>query len=302
MPLLHEEIALNIGPARIQIAFARLGEKANPPVFLIMGGGAQFVSWPDFFLQALLEEQLQLILFDNRDSGRSAHFEDTPTPDFNAAMAGDCSTATYSLSDMAADTAGLIEALGFSRVHLIGASMGGMIAQTVAIEHPEKVKSLVSMMSSTGDRSVGQTDFSMFSAIGAPPQDDRDAFIEWQVRALRMLGTDRYPVNESAARERAGLSWDRDHDPNGLLRQSMAVLKSGDRTPSLKKLRLPTLVIHGNADRMIHCSGGKATAAAIPGAELLLIEGMGHGFPDAIADMLAKRIAHFIYQVESAVS
>lgn len=296
---IQEEMAQNIGPARIDIAFARLGEKDHPPLFLIMGGGAQMVSWPESLLQALLKERLQLIVFDNRDCGRSTHFLNTVKPDFNAAMAGDCSTAAYSLSDMSADTAGLIEALGFTRVHLLGASMGGMIAQTVAIEYPDRIRSLTSMMSSTGDRSVGQTDLSMFAGIGTPPYEDRAAFIEWQLRALRILGTERYPVDETAARERAGLAWDRDHDSAGLVRQSMAVLTSGDRTHQLRKLAVPTLVIHGDADRMIDCSGGRATANAIPGAELMIVEGMGHGFPAAIAGLLAGRIANFIYRSEN---
>lgn len=298
MLTLQEEMARNTGPAQIDLAFARLGKKEHPPLFLIMGGGAQMVSWPETFLQALRDEQLQLVVFDSRDAGRSTHFSGSPKPDFAAAMAGDCSTAAYSLSDMAADTAGLIDTLGYTKVHLLGASMGGMIAQTVAIEYPEKIISLTSMMSSTGDRAVGQTDFSMFAEIGAPPHHDRAAFIEWQVRALRILGTEMYHVNEAAAFERAGRAWDRDHDPDGLLRQSMAVLKSGDRTQLLKKLQLPALVIHGDADRMIDCSGGKATASAIPGAELLLVEGMGHGFPDALASILAGRIASFIYRSE----
>lgn len=298
MLTLQEETARNIGRAQIDIAFARLGENNHPPLFLIMGGGAQMVSWPETFLKALLDEQLQLIVFDNRDCGRSTHFSDAPKPDFSAAMAGDCSTAAYSLSDMAADCAALIDCLGFARVHLLGASLGGMIAQTLAIEYPEKIISLTSMMSSTGDRAVGQTDYSMFAEIGAPPHHDRAAFIEWQVRALRILGTERYPVSEAAAIERAGRAWDRDHDPEGLLRQSVAVLKSGDRTPLLKKLQLPTFVIHGEADRMIDCSGGKATASAVPGAELLLVEDMGHGFPDALAGFLAARIASFIRKIE----
>lgn len=290
----HEELAKGVGPGKIAMAFARRGNTADPPLLMIMGGGAQLVSWPQSFLEALLRQKLQLICFDNRDSGRSTHFSDTPKPDFAAAMAGDCSTAAYSLSDMAADTIGLMDALGFAQVHLLGASMGGMIAQTIAIEYPHRVQSLVSMMSTTGDKTVGQTDFSMFAEIGAPPHHDREAFIRWQVHALRTLGTARFAVNEAAAVERAALAWDRDHDPGGLLRQSMAVLKSGDRTELLRKLQVPTLVIHGDADRMLDCSGGRATASAIPQAELMMVEGMGHGFPDALAETLAVRIAEFI--------
>ncbi len=180
---------------------------------------------------------------------------------------------------MAADTVGLMEALGFDRVHLVGASMGGMIAQTTAIEHPERVLSwLTSIMSTTGNRSVGQPDYAALASVGAPPTDDRQAAIAWQVRSLRMIGATKYPFDEEEAADRAARAWDRDHDPLGMLRQAVAVVKSGDRTEQLSALNVPTLVMHGTADKMIDVSGGQATAAAIPGAELVLYDGVGHGF------------------------
>ena len=290
--------ALRTGPSRIDIAYQRFGSPASPPVLLIMGGGAQMIAWPEGFCDALIARGLQPIRFDNRDTGLSTHISDAPVPDLYAAMAGDYASVSYTLSDMAADTVGLMDALGLGSAHLVGASLGGMIAQTVAIEYPERVRSLTSMMSTTGDKSVGQPDFASLGHIGAPPQDDRQGFIAWQVQALKAVGSPGYPFDEAAAAERAALAWDRDHDPLGMLRQSVAVLKSGDRTDKLRRVRTPTLVIHGAADKMCDVSGGRATAAAIPGAELAIYEGMGHGLPQELWTDFADRIADLIHRAE----
>jgi len=291
---MNEEIVNNVGPSNIQIAFERFGNPSSPPVFLIMGGGAQMTAWPVGFCEELVKQGLQPIRFDNRDAGRSTHFTNTPPPDFKAAMSGDFSSVSYSLSDMAADTVGLMDKLGFESVHLVGASLGGMIAQTIAIEFPSRVRTLTSMMSSTGAKNVGQVDMSIFTEMGSPPYDDRDAFIKWRVKSLQVIGSLVYPIDEKTAAENAGISWDRDHDSTALLRQSVAVLKSGDRTESLRKLKIPTLVIHGKADRMINVSGGIATAEAIPGAELKLIDGLGHGIPPALWKEVAMLIASLV--------
>lgn len=291
---MNEEILQNIGPSKIQIAYERFGDPSSPPVFLIMGGGAQMTAWPEGFCMELVKRGLQPIRFDNRDAGRSTHFTNTPAPDFKAAMSGDFSSVSYSLSDMAADTVGLMDALGFKSVHLVGASLGGMIAQTIAIEFPSRVRSLTSMMSSTGAKNVGQVDLSIFAEMGSPPYDDRDAFIKWRVKSLQVIGSSKYPIDEKTAAENAGISWDRDHDSTALLRQSVAVLQSGDRTESLRQLKIPTLVIHGTTDRMINISGGIATAEAIPGAEFKQFEGMGHGIPPALWSEVATLIASLV--------
>jgi pimeloyl-ACP methyl ester carboxylesterase len=294
----EEKRVNNVGPSRIEVVYQCMGDPASPPVLLIMGGGAQMIAWSDGFCEELITRGLYLIRFDNRDTGHSTHFTDAPVPDLKAAMTGDFSSASYSLSDMAADTVGLMDALGFSSMHLVGASMGGMIAQTVAIEYPDRVRSLTTMMSTTGNISVGQPDFSELSHLGAPPRDNRQGYIEWQVRSLKAIGSPGYPLDEAATADRAGRAWDRDHDPLGMLRQSVAVLRSGDRTAKLRLLRMPSLVIHGANDKMCDVSGGKATADAIPGAELHIFDGMGHGFPQPLWPEFARLIAALVHRVE----
>lgn len=299
---MNEEKVKHVGPSGIDMVYQRFGDPASPPVFLIMGGGAQMISWPHGFCMNLVNRGLQLVRFDNRDTGLSTHFTDAIEPDFPAVMAGDFSTVSYTLSDMAADTIGLIDALGFDKVHLVGASMGGMIAQTLAIEYPSRIKSLTSMMSTTGSRSVGQPDFSILSKLGAPPYDDRQGYINWRVKSLKTIGSPVYPFDEEGIAEIAGLSWDRDHDPLGMARQLVAVLKSGDRTPLLHNLHVPTLVINGKLDKMLDVSGGIATAEAIPNAKLVLFDGMGHGLPQPLWTEIAYLIADLVQQAETATS
>lgn len=156
------------------------------------------------------------------------------------------------------------------------------------------------MMSTTGDPSVGQPDWAALANLGAPPSEDRQGFIDWQVRSLKAIGSPKFPLDEIAAAKNAGRAWDRDHDPLGMLRQAVAVLKSGDRTECLRSIRIPTLVIHGDSDKMVNISGGRATAAAIPGAELATFEGMGHGLPKPLWPEFANRIADLIHRVESS--
>lgn len=174
-----EEAAINVGPSKIKMVYQRFGDSALPPVFLIMGGGAQMINWPEGFCRELASHGFHLIRFDNRDAGHSTHFMDVPVPNFSAVQSGDFSTVTYTLSDMASDTVGLMDALGFDSVHLVGASMGGMIAQTIAIEYSERVRSLTSMMSTTGNSSVGQPDWAVLADLGAPPNEDRQGYINW---------------------------------------------------------------------------------------------------------------------------
>jgi pimeloyl-ACP methyl ester carboxylesterase len=266
-----------------------------------MGGAAQYIHWPDSFCHALVDRGLQLIRFDNRDSGLSTHMADAPPPDLSAALAGDFSSASYTLSDMAADAVGLLDALGFEKAHVVGASMGGQIAQTMAIEHPGRVRSLISMMSTTGNMQVGQPSLDVLREVfSGPPAVTREEVIQQMVRAFRIIGSPGYPSDESEIAARAGRAYDRSHDPTGVARQAVATVSSGNRTERLRHLKVPTLVIHGLADRMVDVSGGRATAEAIPGAELVLIEGMGHSLPPGLRPQLAAHIAEFAWRVERA--
>jgi pimeloyl-ACP methyl ester carboxylesterase len=293
-----EEMALNVGPSGIEVAYERFGDPGAPPVLLIMGAGAQMINWPDGFWAELAGRGLHVIRFDNRDAGRSSHFPDGPVPDLPAALAGDFSSVSYTLSDMAADAAGLLDVLGFASAHTAGASLGGMIAQAMAIERPARVRSLTSIMSTTGDRAVGQPDFPALAGLGAPPPD-RAGFIDWRIRSLRVVGSPGFEFDEAAVAETAGRAYDRDHDRLAMVRQSVAALASGDRTARLRSVRVPALVVHGAADRMCDVSGGRATAAAIPGAELVVLDGMGHSLPRPLWPQIASHIAGLVRRAEA---
>jgi len=290
---------VTLEPTGINIVYERLGKPDAPVVLLIMGLGGQLINWPDPFCEALVAGGLHVIRFDNRDSGLSTHLTDAPPPNLPAALAGDLSSASYTLSDMAADAVGLLNALGIAKAHLAGASMGGAIAQTMAIEHSGRVCSLTSMMSTTGNLKVGQPSAEVLREVfGGPPAVTRDEVIERNVRAFRAVGSPGYPTEDSERASRAARSYDRSYDPIGMARQALAAVASGDRTERLRNLEVPALVIHGLADRMCDASGGRATAEAIPGSELVLIEGMGHDLPPGLRTELAERIARFVWRAE----
>jgi pimeloyl-ACP methyl ester carboxylesterase len=294
-----DERAPKVGPAGIDIAYQRLGNLEAPVALLIMGIAAQSIAWPDTFCHALVARGLQVIRFDNRDVGLSTHLTDAPPPDLPAVLAGDLSSVSYTLSDMAADAVGLLDVLGLEKTHVVGASMGGAIAQTMAIEHPNRVCSLTSMMSTTGNMSVGQPSPDVLREVfSGPPAVTRDEVIQRFLRAFRAVGSPGYPTDERDVAARAGRAYDRCYDPIGVARQAIASVASGDRTERLRHLELPTLVIHGLADRMCEVSGGRATAEAIPGAELVLIEEMGHDLPPGLRSQLAMRIAEFVWRAE----
>jgi pimeloyl-ACP methyl ester carboxylesterase len=292
-----EHMAL-VNGASIELAYMEDGDRRDPTVLLVMGLGGQLVHWPDGFVRALVERRLHVLRFDNRDSGRSTRCSNGPKPDFPAAMRGDLSSVAYTLSDMAADAVGLLDALGIPAAHVVGASMGGAIAQTMAIEQPSRVISLTSMMFTTGDPAVGQPHPEVLKAMGGGTADTREAFVERAVRMAQLLSPTGTLPDITAIAATAGTAFDRGHDDVALTRQAIATVASGDRTSRLQKLRLPTLVVHGRGDKLCDVSGGIATAKAIPDARLVVIERMGHGLPAEIWSQLADLVAETIAEGE----
>jgi len=282
----------------IELAYETFGDPGSTPLLLISGLGSQMISYADELCAGLAERDLFVIRFDNRDVGLSTHLHSAGIPRLGDVRRGDRSSVHYELADMAADTAGLIEALGLDSVHLVGVSMGGMIAQRVAITYPERVRSLTSIMSTTGDRSVGGASEAAQAVLYAPPAADREGAITRQLETSRVIGSPGFPFDEEAVRARAGLAYDRAHDPAGVARQMAAIVTSPDRTADLGSVAAPTLVIHGSDDALVNVSGGRATAAAVPGSELAVIDGMGHDLPRPLWPELTERITAHITRVE----
>jgi pimeloyl-ACP methyl ester carboxylesterase len=280
----------------VELCYQTIGEPGDPPMLMVMGLAAQMYWWPDGLCDLLARRGFRLIRFDNRDCGGSSVLDALGAPSLEATLAGADGAAPYTLSELADDAAGLLDALGIDAAHLVGASMGAMIAQALAIEHPDRVLSLASIMGTTGERSVGRpTAEAQQVLMRTPPLDDRIAYVESVAAARGVIGSHGLERDEAWTREIAGRSFDRGVRPEGTLRQLVAIIASGDRTAALRSLRIPTVVVHGTDDALIDVSGGRATAAAIPGAELVLLEGMGHDLPPAawgpIADAIAANAA-----------
>jgi pimeloyl-ACP methyl ester carboxylesterase len=274
----------------IEIAYETIGDPSNPPLLLVMGLGTQLIHWDLELCELFAARGFHVIRFDNRDAGRSTRI-DAPVPNVLRAMAGFKIEAPYLLSDMADDAFGLLDHLGIEAAHVAGASMGGMIAQTMAIRRPERVLSLTSIMSTTGERRAGRPKLRVWSILlrGAPR--DEDAAVEYFVRVFRMIGSKGFPVHEDRIRRLAAEAYERGHTPAGSARQLAAIVASGDRTEELRKLRVPTTVFHGRDDPLVPFRGGRATAAAIPDARLIAIPGMGHDLPREVWPQLVDAVA-----------
>ncbi len=275
----------------IEIAYQEMGDKDSPPMILIMGLGTQMIAWDEGLCEMLADRGFRVIRFDNRDVGHSTKIEEGGVPSRLDLVLGRRATAAYLLSDMAADMVGLMDHLGVEAAHLVGVSMGGMIAQTMAIERPERVLSLASMMSTTGRRWMEFPTWRAFAILMAPVRRTRDAYIEQAVKTFRVIGSPGYPMDEERLREVVGESYDRGHRPSGVLRQMHAISTSGDRTDALRHVTARTLVIHGRRDPLARPVGGRATARAVPGARLRLIEGMGHDLPRELWPTFVEEIA-----------
>ncbi len=286
----------------IEIEYERFGDASDPSLLLVMGLGAQMIFWEDEFCAALAGRGRHVVRFDNRDVGLSTKLEGAATPTMMEAMAAVASgqpiRAPYTLLDMVDDAAGLLDALEIPAADVVGASMGGMIAQLLAVRHPARVRTLTSIMSSTGAPDLPPAKPEAMQILLTPAPTDREGNVDRAVQANRVIGSPGFPFDEARIRARAARAYDRCFYPAGMARQMIAVLATGSRREAVRAVRAPTLVIHGTADALVPVEAGIDTAKSIPGAELLLVEGMGHDLPrgawpriiDAI-DALAKSAA-----------
>jgi pimeloyl-ACP methyl ester carboxylesterase len=285
----------------ISLCYERFGNESDPPVLLIMGLGTQMIGWPDEFCGLLADRGLHVIRFDNRDIGRSSRISGPP-PTPRQLVTRKIYPVLYTLADMAGDAVNLLQQLDLAPAHVVGASMGGMIAQTVAAQKPESARSLVSIMSNTGSRWKGQPAFSIYRYLLRRAPDDREGYIEYTTRLFEAIGSRGLPFDKDRVRDMVARSYDRGHDPAGPGRQLGAIIASGDRTNALKAIRVPTLVIHGSKDKMVAKSGGVATAKAIPAAKLMVVEGMGHDLPEAAWPQLVPAIADHAHAADRSGS
>jgi pimeloyl-ACP methyl ester carboxylesterase len=282
-----EELRARVGD--VELCYQTFGERGNPALLLVMGLSSQMVLWEDEFCERLADKGFWVIRFDNRDCGRSTILRDRPIPTRVQLLLRHPRGAAYALEEMADDAAGLLDVLKVDSAHVVGASMGGMIAQLVAIRHPERVRSLVSIMSTTGDRRVGRPSPRVVPLLLRRVPRNRDDYISDFAAVYRAIGS---PGSYSEERSRllGERCYERGIYPAGSARQLAAIVTAKDRTEQLNRLDVPTTVIHGDADPLVSPSGGRATAAAIPGARLVMIPGMGHDLPPQLWDQIIEEI------------
>lgn len=279
----------------IQICYDTFGDRARPPLLLIMGLGGQMIAWDEAFCRQLAERGYFVIRFDNRDIGLSSKLDEAGIPNigelFGQAFQGKPVSAPYLLRDMAADAVGLLDALGIAAAHVVGMSMGGAIAQEMAINHGSRLRTLTSIMATTGDPGLPQPKPEALAVILTPAPKTKEGFIEAYKRNWQVLRGTGFPDDEALDAARGAAAFERGLNPAGLARQLAAIIASGDRTPRLRGVTVPTLVLHGEADPLVPVECGVATAKAIPGAKLERIPGMGHALPIALWPRIIEAIA-----------
>jgi pimeloyl-ACP methyl ester carboxylesterase len=282
-----------IAPANgLELCFQEMGDPEGKPLLLVMGLATQMIAWHDGFCSLLADRGYRVIRFDNRDIGRSTKLSDKGVPSKVDLLLGRRASAPYLLRDMAADAVGLLDHLEIDQAHIVGASMGGMIVQQMAIDHPRRVRSMTSIMSTTGSRRAGQPSLKTFGVLLGNPPKSRAQVIERAVKTFKVIGSPGFPFEEDTVREMAARSYERGHSAAGVTRQLHAIVASGDRTEGLHKVQVPTAVIHGTRDPLVKPSGGRATAKAVPGARLMMIDGMGHDLPRDLWPTFAEAIDH----------
>jgi len=284
----------------LEICYEAFGSPDDPALLLVMGLGTQMIGWPDAFCAALADRGLHVIRYDNRDVGRSTHLRQHRPPTIKQLLLRDRSAAVYSLADMADDGIGLLDQLGTRSAHVAGASMGGMVAQTMAARHPDRVLSLASIMSNTGHRWKGTPGLRVYPMFMRRPADNREGVVESTVSTFRMIGSPGFPFDEEELRRMAQLAYERGYNPAGTARQLAAILAAGDRTPELRGIAAPTVVIHGTRDRMVRPSGGRETARAIRGSRLVEIDGMGHDLPSGVWERIIDAVVSNIERADAS--
>jgi pimeloyl-ACP methyl ester carboxylesterase len=286
----------------VEIEYETFGDRGARPLLLIMGLGAQLVLWEEEFCTGLVERGHFVVRYDNRDAGLSTKLDHAGVPNvlevMQAAAAGRPVEAPYTLDEMADDAAGLLDALDLDSAHVVGASMGGMIAQTLALRHADRVRSLTSIMSSTGNPDLPPPKPKPLQALLQPRAEERERAVEQAVSIQRLIGGTGFPFDVERTRRLAALSYDRSFYPVGITRQLAAVMASGNRRPALASVEAPALVIHGDADPLVPIEGGRDTAEAIPSAELLVIEGMGHELPPQVWPRIIDAVSRHIEKAE----
>ncbi|MEM7017773.1 MAG: alpha/beta hydrolase [Pseudomonadota bacterium] len=281
----------------INIEYEEIGDKNKPTILLVMGLSGQLIMWPDSLFEGLAEQGFRVVRYDNRDVGLSHKFEDAGAPDIMAIMGAVAAgqpvpPVPYKLDDMALDAVGVLDALNIDKAHIVGASMGGMIAQLVAANHPERTQSLVSIMSTTGNPDLPPAAPEVMARLVMPPPGtDRDSVVPHTMETQRIIGSPGYQATDEERHHNAGRYYDRAYYPIGVTRQMAAIIASDSRTEKLASVKAPTLVIHGKDDPLVPLPGGEDTAKCIPNARLEVIDGMGHDLPAALVPKMIDLIA-----------